>query len=132
MYSRTFSFICVHIILYNIFTSTDGAVRRIFLSSHLFWTSDCTQYGIIYGRTIRGQAIFNGHRIWIRNIIGFGAFRESYNCGAQILEVYLMGHGGLQRFERRVCNDLNSRLFLVFKIPKYITRASPTDSSTAT
>ena len=49
------------------------------------------------------EAIFYGHRIWIRSIIGFGAFRESYNCGAQILEVYLMGHGGLQRFERRVC-----------------------------
>ena len=38
----------------------------------------------------------------------------------------------LQRFERRVCNDLNSRLFLVFKISEYITRVSPTDSSTAT
>ena len=56
-----------------------------------------------YSSTVTTQAIFYGHRIWIRNIIGFGAFRESYNCGAQILEVYLMGHGGLQRFEWRVC-----------------------------
>ena len=37
------SFICKHIIiLYNIFTSTDGAVRRMFLSFHLFWMSDYT------------------------------------------------------------------------------------------
>ena len=28
MYTRTFSFICKYIILYNIFTSTDGAVSR--------------------------------------------------------------------------------------------------------
>ena len=35
--------------------------------------------------------------------IGFGAFRGSYNCGAQIQQVYFVGHGGFQRFERRVC-----------------------------
>ena len=29
-------------ILYNILTSTDGAVRRMFVSSHLFWTTDYT------------------------------------------------------------------------------------------
>ena len=42
-----------YIILYNILTSTDGTVRRMFLSSHLVWTSDYTHFGIICGRNNR-------------------------------------------------------------------------------
>ena len=45
------------------------------------------------------KAIFYGHRIWIWNIIGFGAFRGSYNCGAQIQRSIL--------WDMEVCNDLN-------------------------
>ena len=71
MYSRTFSFICKHIVLYNIFTSTDGAVRRMFLSSHLFWTSDCMHFGIIYGRIIRGHT---------RRTQDFLFYFTLYNC----------------------------------------------------
>ena len=38
----TSTFYVHYIILYNILISTDGAVRRMFLSFHLFWTSDYT------------------------------------------------------------------------------------------
>ena len=38
------------------------------------------------------ETIFYGHRIWIWNMIGSGAFCGSYKCRAQILSVYFTGH----------------------------------------
>ena len=54
---------------------------------------------IISGRNLPCKAIFYGHRIWIWNIIGFGAFADRIIAERKSNRSIL--------WDMEVCNDLN-------------------------